>query len=88
MKYYVAEGASGVTAKAVIMCVPLPASVHVGEAEPSRHRDSAADIFGLGIPNPRLIADAIAERTGYTVYVPDLLQGEPSLAVPARESRE
>lgn len=38
-------------------------------------RFSAADAFGLGIPNPRLIADRIAAATGHNVWVPDLLEG-------------
>lgn len=37
---------------------------------------SACDIFGLGISNPKLIADQLAKDTGYVVYVPDLLEGD------------
>ena len=33
------------------------------------------DIFGLAISNPKIIADAIAERTGFDVWVPDLFNG-------------
>lgn len=33
------------------------------------------DIFGISIPNPKVIADAIAERTGFDVWVPDLFDG-------------
>jgi dienelactone hydrolase len=33
------------------------------------------DIFGLSISNPKLIADTIAERTGFDVWVPDLFDG-------------
>lgn len=32
------------------------------------------DIFGL-ISNPKIIADSIAERTGFDVWVPDLFNG-------------
>ena len=35
----------------------------------------ATDIFGLGIPNGKLIADALAQQTGFAVYVPDLFDG-------------
>lgn len=37
---------------------------------------SGTDIFGLGIPNGKLIADKLAARTGYPVYVPDLFDGD------------
>ena len=33
------------------------------------------DIFGLSISNPKVIADTIAERTGFDVWVPDLFNG-------------
>ncbi|KAF9786008.1 dienelactone hydrolase endo-1-3,1,4-beta-D-glucanase [Thelephora terrestris] len=33
------------------------------------------DIFGLSISNPKVIADTIAERTGFDVWVPDLFDG-------------
>lgn len=33
------------------------------------------DIFGLAISNPKIIADAIAECTGFDVWVPDLFNG-------------
>lgn len=33
------------------------------------------DIFGLGIPNCKIIADWFAEKTGMPVFVPDLLEG-------------
>ncbi|KAI5475238.1 carboxymethylenebutenolidase [Pseudohyphozyma bogoriensis] len=36
----------------------------------------ATDIFGIGIPNPCIVADELAARTGMDVYVPDLLQGD------------
>lgn len=42
---------------------------------------SATDVFGLGIPNSKLIADRIAEATSFPVYVPDLLQGELILLI-------
>lgn len=34
------------------------------------------DIFGLGLPNPKIMADLFAERTRPDVYVPDYFQGE------------
>lgn len=36
----------------------------------------STDLFGLGIPNPSIMADEIAEKTGFSVYVPDFLQGD------------
>lgn len=33
------------------------------------------DIFGLSIPNPKIIADVLAEQTGYDVWVPDVFNG-------------
>jgi len=33
------------------------------------------DIFGLSISNPKIIADTIAERSGFDVWVPDLFNG-------------
>lgn len=33
------------------------------------------DIFGIAIPNPKIIADTIADRTGFDVWVPDLFNG-------------
>jgi carboxymethylenebutenolidase len=37
---------------------------------------SATDVFGVAIPNPKLIADILATSTGLVVYVPDFLEGE------------
>ncbi|GAA5991761.1 hypothetical protein JCM10908_001127 [Rhodotorula pacifica] len=34
------------------------------------------DMFGLGIPNCKLIADWFASNTGLPVFVPDLLEGD------------
>ena len=41
------------------------------------------DIFGLDVPNPKIIADTIAERTGFDVWVPDLFNG----VLPVRSTR-
>lgn len=38
------------------------------------------DIFGL-VPNPKIIADTIAERTGFDVWVPDLFNGVSSARI-------
>lgn len=35
------------------------------------------DVFGLGIPNPKIIADHFAEKLNLDVYVPDLFAGSP-----------
>lgn len=37
----------------------------------------ATDIFGNGIPNPKLIADNLSKQSGYSVYVPDIFPGGP-----------
>ncbi|GAA5869157.1 hypothetical protein JCM3774_003967 [Rhodotorula dairenensis] len=34
------------------------------------------DLFGLGIPNCKVLADWFAENTGLPVFVPDLLEGD------------
>jgi carboxymethylenebutenolidase len=44
------------------------------------------DIFGLDVPNPKIVADIIAERTGFDVWVPDLFNGA-LLARPTRSCR-
>jgi carboxymethylenebutenolidase len=33
------------------------------------------DIFGLRLPNPRIIADQLAEQVGVDVWVPDFFNG-------------
>jgi dienelactone hydrolase len=35
------------------------------------------DIFGLPLPNPRIVADHLAEQVGVDVWVPDLFNGKP-----------
>jgi len=44
------------------------------------------DIFGLAISNPKIIADTIAERTGFDVWVPDLFDGHPPFTPEALDS--
>lgn len=34
------------------------------------------DVFGLGIVNPKLIADQLNEKVGCNVYVPDVFEGK------------
>ena len=36
------------------------------------------DIFGLPLPNPRIVADHLAEQVGVDVWVPDLFNGASS----------
>ena len=36
------------------------------------------DIFGLPLPNPRIVADQLAEQVGVDVWVPDLFNGASS----------
>jgi carboxymethylenebutenolidase len=33
------------------------------------------DIFGLPLPNPRIVADHLAEQVGVDVWVPDFFEG-------------
>ena len=33
------------------------------------------DIFGLPLPNPRIVADQLAEQVGVDVWVPDFFNG-------------
>ncbi|KAK0221939.1 dienelactone hydrolase endo-1-3,1,4-beta-D-glucanase [Armillaria fumosa] len=40
------------------------------------------DIFGLGLPNPKLLADFFSEQLGCDVWVPDLFDGEIFLSIP------
>ncbi|KAH9997954.1 dienelactone hydrolase endo-1-3,1,4-beta-D-glucanase [Russula vinacea] len=35
------------------------------------------DIFGLPLPNPKIVADQLAKRVGVDVWVPDLFNGKP-----------
>ncbi|BGP26577.1 hypothetical protein JCM10295v2_005530 [Rhodotorula toruloides] len=34
------------------------------------------DIFGLGLVNPKILADWFAEKTGFPVFVPDYFEGD------------
>lgn len=36
-----------------------------------------SDIFGLGLPNNKIIADAYAKSGDYLVYLPDFFEGDP-----------
>jgi len=44
------------------------------------------DIFGLSISNFKILADTIAERTGFDVWVPDLFNGNPPIKPEALDS--
>jgi dienelactone hydrolase len=39
------------------------------------------DIFGLPLPNPRIVADHLAEQVGVDVWVPDFFEGKPPFDV-------
>ncbi|KAI0252366.1 dienelactone hydrolase endo-1,3,1,4-beta-D-glucanase [Lactifluus subvellereus] len=45
------------------------------------HRTKAivllTDIFGLALPNPRIVADHLAEHVGMDVWIPDFFNGKP-----------
>ncbi|KAL8277762.1 hypothetical protein RQP46_009884 [Phenoliferia psychrophenolica] len=47
-----------------------------GEGKADRAIVICTDLFGLGIDNTKLVADSIAGQSGFTVYVPDVLQGD------------
>lgn len=36
-----------------------------------------SDVFGLSLPNNKLIADAYAKSGGWLVYLPDFFKGDP-----------
>ncbi|GAA5920374.1 hypothetical protein JCM1841_005596 [Sporobolomyces salmonicolor] len=57
---------------------PIESYVAVGKktAEDGKVIVLATDIFGLGIPNSKLLADKLAAELGWTVYVPDLFEGD------------
>ncbi len=52
-----------------------------------------SDIFGLGLPNNKLIADSYAKSGEYLVYLPDFFKGDPvglkvaDLLIPADETK-
>ena len=39
------------------------------------------DIFGLPLPNPRIVADQLAEEVGVDVWVPDFFDGASHIAI-------
>jgi len=39
------------------------------------------DIFGLPLPNPRIVADHLAEHVGVDVWIPDFFNGKPPVDV-------
>jgi len=53
-----------------------------------------SDIFGLSLPNNKLIADAYAKSGEYLVYLPDFFQGDPvtlkfaDLAIPVDATKQ
>ncbi|BGP58713.1 hypothetical protein JCM8202v2_006390, partial [Rhodotorula sphaerocarpa] len=70
LRYYLAQGAGG-----------RSAGDSSGKADDAEAGENAAivlgtDIFGLALPNPKIMADLFAERTGRDVYVPDLFDGD------------
>jgi dienelactone hydrolase len=44
--------------------------------QPSKAIVLLTDIFGLPLPNPKIIADHLAEHVGVDVWVPDYFNGE------------
>lgn len=41
-------------------------------ADPTKAIISFTDVFGIEFKNNRIVADLIAQQTGYTVFVPDV----------------
>lgn len=39
------------------------------------------DVFGLALPNPRIVADHLAEHVGVDVWIPDFFNGKPPFRV-------
>lgn len=77
LAYYFAPGKS--TEKAIVLCVLCSLSTGTDltistPTLPSLGRGT--DLFGLGVPNCKIVADWFAENTGLPVFVPDLLEGE------------
>lgn len=48
------------------------ASPSQGEADRSKAVVSFTDVFGIGLQNIKIVADMIADQTGFMVYVPDV----------------
>jgi len=56
-----------------------PAYFKAGPAPSKRAIIVLTDIFGLGIPNAKLLADKYSEQLKCDVWVPDLFEGESLL---------
>ncbi|EIN09711.1 alpha/beta-hydrolase [Punctularia strigosozonata HHB-11173 SS5] len=68
-----------------------PYNAYVATPEQNRNARAAIvyfyDAFGLKLQNNKLIPDMIAEKTGLTVYVPDIFHGTFPLPETAEEER-
>jgi len=60
-----------------------PAYFKVAPSPSKRAVILLTDVFGLKIPNPKLIADKLSDRLACDVWVPDLFEGKP----PATEAQ-
>jgi len=50
-------------------------------SQPTKAIVLLTDIFGLPSPNPKIVADHLAEHVGVDVWVPDFFNGKPPFAV-------
>lgn len=57
--------------------VPVYLSKGLGETQINGTLVIATDVYGLGIVNPKIVADLFAQKTGMNVVVPDLFPHGP-----------
>lgn len=50
-------------------------------SQPTKAIVLLTDIFGLPLPNPKIVADHLAEHVGVDVWVPDFFDGKPPFDV-------
>jgi len=50
-------------------------------SQPTKAIVLLTDVFGLPLPNPRIVADHFAEHVGVDVWVPDFFDGKPPFDV-------
>lgn len=80
LAYYLAKGKNGERGKALVLYVLSPSfpccrsHSHLLLSLPLR---SGTDIYGLAVPNPKILADLFAESTGLDIFVPDMFEGAP-----------
>jgi carboxymethylenebutenolidase len=58
-----------------------------GFTQPTKAIVLLTDVFGLPMPNPKIVADHLAEHVGVDVWIPDLFNGRPPFKVEDLEPR-